>query len=132
MEWKLYYDDGTTYSSDDGEWVAAPPWGVVGLATITDWAGYERWEGDYYFESPFFNAPWVSDIYGVIDFLIFTARMNPTQRFSEIPPQVLIDAGVKFGRMVDSERWRRLSAQMADDPEMPHKSTMTRVENRRR
>lgn len=29
MRWKVYYDDGSTYSSEDGAWSDAPPDGVL-------------------------------------------------------------------------------------------------------
>jgi hypothetical protein len=32
MEWRIYYDDGTVFSSADGPPEASPPWGVVVIA----------------------------------------------------------------------------------------------------
>jgi hypothetical protein len=35
-EWRLYYDDGTIFTNEDGPPEASPPWGVVVIAQRTE------------------------------------------------------------------------------------------------
>lgn len=119
MDWKLYYDDRSTFSSEDGSWLDAPVWGVLGLASPDKWVGREidtgrppglvtDLSGDYYVWAIDAPKPWWVDMGGLMDFLVHKNLMTLDMRLSEVPVQVLIDAGVKFGRSIDNARWREL------------------------
>lgn len=123
MMWKLYYHDGTSYSSDDGDWLDAPPWGVMGVAYLSERFGYGRDTNDFYVFPPWATvAPWAADQWGVLDQLIQAGIITADDRISELAPQTLIDAGIKFGRSVDAAEWQRVQRMMIDDPELPHTS----------
>jgi len=55
MKWKIYYDDDSTYSNEDGAWVDAPAHGVVVVVVAMpdpDWAriilsGYTPLQKEY-------------------------------------------------------------------------------------
>ena len=51
LQWRIYYDDGSTYSNEDGELVAAPSFGVQAIVCDPD-----VWHS--------------GDFVGLIDFLI--------------------------------------------------------------
>ena len=126
--WKLYYTDQTTYSSDDGDWLDAPAWGVLGVARLDEERGYGRSTNDFYVFPPWAVMPWAADQWGVLDQLIQTGVITAEDRISDLAPQMLIDAGIKFGRSVDAKAWMTLEAWMTDDPDLPHKSGTLRNE----
>jgi len=36
VEWRIYYEDGSTFSSEDGAPETSPPWGVVAIGQRTE------------------------------------------------------------------------------------------------
>jgi hypothetical protein len=82
MNWRIYYDDATTFSDEDGSPEAAPPWGVVAVVTrnpddpreVTSVHGprfdYFIWDGREW---------WGCDYTGLIDRLAH--QMAPVVRF---------------------------------------------------
>lgn len=113
MAWRLYYTDRPRFTSDDGDWQEAPAWGVAAVATPDDTVGVEIDTGDYYlFDGP---KPWAADMWGLVDFLLREDVMESDQPLSDLPPSVLVGAGVKFGRSVDNDVWRDLWNRIVDD-----------------
>ena len=109
--WKLYYDDRTTFSNQDGEWLDAPPWGVMAVAVADEYAARTIDKardvgcGDYYIWAKDAPQPWWADCGGLLDHLLRVGVMAVGQSLSDIPVYDLIGAGVKFGRAVDDEKW---------------------------
>lgn len=68
MEWKIYYQDGSTFSSDDGDVSEAPAWGVEVIVEPNELVGRElHVRTDYYL---YLKDRWESvDFIGLIDFL---------------------------------------------------------------
>lgn len=111
--WKLYYDDRSTFSSDDGWWSFAPTFGVMALATAEPGVVREidrkrPGTGDYYVWVPGEAKPWWVDSGGLEDFLIRTGVMKEGDSLESIPVSTKIAAGVKYGRSVDNATWRDL------------------------
>ena len=48
MRWRIYYADGSTFSSDEGEPKDSPPWGAV-LVTQRDVPGMDVLSGEPFF-----------------------------------------------------------------------------------
>lgn len=122
MIWKLYYHGGATFSSEDGDWLDASAWGVMGVAYLNERYGYGRDTNDFYVFPPWAEMPWAADQWGVLDQLIQAEIITAEDRISDLAPQTLIDAGIKFGRSVDAAEWDEITKAMANDPELPHTS----------
>jgi hypothetical protein len=90
MRWCIFYDDGTTFSSEDGGPEAAPPSGVVVIATLED--GQEH-PVTLHGKDGFFiwrdGAWWLSEAMGFWDHML----LSPGAKV------------VKFGRWVTHQRY---------------------------
>ena len=127
--WKLFYQDRTTFSSEDGPWDYAPYLGVMGLAYVDDWVGYSRRVNDFYIIAPWMKGePMAVDHWGLMDALIGQGRMLRTQRLIEYSIQRLGEWGVKFGRSIRDDEWNEVKRWMDSDPELPRKSARYRYE----
>lgn len=115
MKWKLYYEDGSTYSSDDGEWVDAPVRGVVGLGIPHRHHGRQILSGDAYLLQDGHEEPQASDIFGVMSHLLARSVMTADKPLSLVAPEVMFRAGIKFGHNVDNEEWAILQKWMVED-----------------
>ena len=50
LEWRIYYDDGTTFSNLDGRFEDAPSDGILGIVEADPEVGYVLYHGkDYYY-----------------------------------------------------------------------------------
>lgn len=124
MRWKLYYADGTTFSSEDGVWSDAPYRGVVVLSTEDPNVGRELdhgARGEFFAWWPDATKPWGHDRVGILDYLAATGR--PT---SLLLADLSLDdwraAGVKIGRSLDNHLFREILLAAMDDPFLPAKS----------
>lgn len=113
MRWKLYYDDESTFDSDDGDWLAAPSWGVMAVAVpdpqvIRQIDRKRPGSGDYYVWVPGAPHPWWVDSGGLEDFLIRVGVMEERDSLESIPVAAKTAVGVKYGRSVDNARWVEL------------------------
>lgn len=115
MKWKLYYGDGSCWSSDDGPWLDAPAWNVQ--AVVVDLPQHARtiFQGDFYFVPANANDPFAGDQWGVIDMLLEVGGMVEDERFSDLTPDYLIEFGVKFGRTMDYDAYKELWAKIVSD-----------------
>lgn len=90
--WRVYYDCGREFASQDGDAFAAPRTGVVAIIQQDDWVGYQIVHGqDYYYWEPELDGWHNSDLIGACDHLV-RARQ----------PLVL------FGRMIATKEYRAL------------------------
>lgn len=111
--WRIYYADGTTFSSDDGTPEDAPGLGVVvipqsdpdvGRMMMARWDHY-CWHGDQW---------WGHDIVGLIDCLALPGLNR-----------------VIHGRTVSQEDYRAIYQRALDDPDfVPKSGTLPAFEER--
>lgn len=113
--WKLYYFDSTTYSSEDGDWSDAPITGVVGLGIPHKDHGRQILSGDVYLLQSGHAEPQASDIFGVLSHLLQTGVMQESESLSAVPIADMVRAGVKFGLNVDNDEWAMLQKWMVED-----------------
>jgi hypothetical protein len=95
MEWRIYYDDGTFFGSDDGPWEQAPLDGVICVVHQSAHTSFIS-GGDHYarFE----------------DGTIATVDLEPFLRGPHLAPRVL-----KFGRMTSNRRHEAIMRRARDD-----------------
>lgn len=118
--WKLYYEDGSTFSSDDGEWLDAPVFGVMALATADQYVGREidtprsPGSGDFYI---WWNAvkPWWVDYAGLIDYLYHRGDLGKDDTLANVTIATLHRAGVKLGRTTSNEHFREIWPEIVAD-----------------
>lgn len=92
MNWRLYYDDGTTFGSEDGSWSDAPSDGVQYI-TVRDGDRAEILSGgDYYFQ---FDDGTVA-------------------RIDDLGP-LLRKFGVKCGRWTGNKTFEAIGRRVAED-----------------
>lgn len=127
--WKLYYHGQTTFSSNDGDWIDAPAWGVMGLAYVDDWVGWSRRTNDFYILAPWMNGePMAVDHWGLMDYMLRIHALDSDERLTSKPAESLEMAGVKFGRSIADDEWNEVKQWMDSDPELPRKSARYRYE----
>ncbi len=105
MEWKFYYGDDSTFTSDDGTPEEAPPLNVQAVVqNDPDPHGTGRYvhkEYDYYV---FAEGRWIGvDMFGLFDYLMRSGL-------------------VKFGRMIPSAEYRKILKKATDDPDFHPKA----------
>jgi hypothetical protein len=98
MDWRVYYEDGTVFSSTDGPPEAAPGYGVLGIWQAT--SNHTLVSQDYYLYRDDYGC-WVEvKLDGLIDHLVTAA------------PQV---RAVKAGRTVPLALFKATVARMNED-----------------
>lgn len=130
MRWKLYYADGSTFSSEDGSWSDAPHRGVVVLSTEDADVGREvdhGVRGEFFAWWPEATKPWGHDRVGILDYL--AASGYPTcLLLSDLSLDDWRAAGVKVGRSIDNGPFREILRAAMDDPFLPPKSATSQRE----
>jgi hypothetical protein len=127
--WCLYYTNQSTFTDNDGAWLEAPAWKIAALAIRNPLGG--RWIdglaegfardggvvgcGDYYIWLNDSDHPWRVDCGGLFDYLIDEGVMHTGGTLEQISPDVLIGAGVKFGRNVNDGDWPSLAEWIVAD-----------------
>ncbi len=114
MKWKIFYDDGSTFSNEDGEPHEAPALGVQCIVQSNEDIGRYILDGEnyYYYE----NTDWERcDLFGLWDYL---CRPHPNKV-------------VRFGRNMTTPAWRAIHKLAADDPDFPRKSASYRDERKK-
>jgi hypothetical protein len=149
--WRIYYDDGSTFDSDQGTPEEAPGRGVQGIAQTDEWVGRQFIEGtDYYLyrypdkdliysklKQPEHNGQWIGvDLYGVIDHLIGLGKIKAGE-WNPIETLLLIDqlvesGDVKAGRCLTNAEFTAVQTVMLDDPDFPPKSAWYAKERRKK
>lgn len=106
MLWKIYYDDGTTFSEDDGPIFRAPGWGVQAVVQTDETVGREILQRyDYYL---FEGHRWSGiNVDGLDDQLL---NVGIGRRC------------IKKGRAIDRDVFRLIYARAMSDPDFPRKS----------
>ena len=98
MWWRVYYSDGSVYTSQDGTPFDAPRPDVQVIAQEKD-GDYELVHGrDYFYYEPKVGGWHSCDIFGAFDHLIRAERQC-----------------LKFGRMLSDPDWRALFARVKEE-----------------
>ena len=107
LTWRIYYADGSTFSSDDGTPHEAPGLGALIIVQCDKATGRMIMQGwDFFYWVPSENQWWGSDMLGVLDRL--THRLE-------------VEA-LLWGRMVSRIEWGNTMKGAKDDPDFPIKS----------
>ena len=101
MLWIIYYDDGTTFSDEDGTWYAASPYGIQIIM-------------DYMPETPLVHMG--HDYY--------LMRNDTIMSFGDSSLRQHIIAGIesnamKFGLWTDNDNWNRIHERVFGVPGVP-------------
>lgn len=102
LRWRIYYDDGPTFSSEDGDPVDAPAYGVICIVACDPAVNriiLNGWDWYYYDGQEW----WGGDIYGLLDRL---CHRIPT-------------FAVCQGRTVRNEDYGRIMGLADKDPDFP-------------
>lgn len=107
MHWRIYYADGSTFDSNQGEHEDAPPFGVICIVYPNDLVGRIIMHGwDWYYWVTEVGQWWGSDIYGVLDRLLHNLPL----------------CALKQGRNASNERYRQMMTAADKDPDFPPRS----------
>lgn len=116
MDWKVYYGDGLTFSSNNGEPSQAPPYNVMAVVQLDKRTGisvYNQW--DWYFYSTGINKWFGADLFGVMDQI-----MHNCEKIK----------GVIQGRVTTSEKFQEILNKARNDKDFPRKSANGKWETR--
>lgn len=102
--WKIFYGDGTAFSSEDGDPCDAPAWDVQIIVQVDPVSGRYNQTGDDYYV--FRDGRWCGvDEVGFVDYLAHHC------------PSI-----VKFGRTIGNERYYEVLKAAEADPAFPSRS----------
>ena len=136
MKWKIYYEDGTTFSDQDGKPKDAPGWGVQTIVQPHIESGrYLLPPYDYYL---YRDSRWIGvDVAGLTDHLLKLGllRLNPDTRQKEWNAGVwraidmvdlllnVVDAGIaKIGTLLTKEQYLAIFVAAQADPDFPDRT----------
>ncbi len=106
--WRIYYEDGFTYSNLDGPFHKAPSDGVIGVVAANDEVGRRVFHGrDFY----------------------FILEDGTIGEADDLGPFLRKLGVVKFGRWVGDKPYKGTLAKMMNDPDFPKKSARYRDED---
>lgn len=114
VNWIVFYDDGRSFSSDDGSPERADPWGVICVVSRSREHGRTLWVGkDYFWWDE--DAEWVcGDFAGLLDYLT---------RRPYAPKIVLV------GRGRAATRFHDICKRALADPRLPEKTSLDWLED---
>jgi hypothetical protein len=117
MNWKLYYSDGSTFSSEDGDWADAPYRGVLAVVVPDEYAGRVVDTGDFYAWPRWCSMPESMDQWGLMDYLIDLKKMGEhnTIDIAQVSFANLALYGVKIGRSLNNSDWREAQRRIVED-----------------
>ncbi len=107
-KWKIWYDDGNTFDSSQGEPSESPKSGVICIVYPDELVGrviMHRW--DFYYWHPIDRQWWGTDIFGIVIDLFM----------GDLPHQ----AG-RSGRNASNKNYQDIMAAADKDPDFPPKS----------
>lgn len=111
VAWKVFYDDGATFSSADGEPHEAPARGVQVIGQADPLVGRRLLTRGYYWYDYDDDRWYGGDIFGLFDYLARPGHKT-----------------VKFGRTIPRADWEAVKQAANDDPDLPDKSAWDRTE----
>jgi hypothetical protein len=106
MDWRIYYVDGSTFGSDEGEPQDAPGGGVAAIAQRDDDVGVQiHHQRDFYVYGEEFGGWAGMDVFGLTQYL-----MRPGCKV------------VKLAEFMTTDGYNALINRLRDDPGLPTKS----------
>lgn len=113
MDWRIYYGDGTTFSSDEGTVGDSPPFNVQAVVQADPDIGRQALSGfDWYIRK---EGRW----YGVLDV---------PSLLDQVVHDLGMISGVRMGRTIPSERYKEIMRRAKYDEGFPRKSMTSRIE----
>jgi len=113
FDWRIYYDDGSTFDSSMGTPEDAPSHGILVIVFPDEDHGRLVMQGwDWYFYHGKEKNWWGADVHGLLDQLLH----NLTVR------------ALKQGRNSPSNVWRETLVRATNDPDFPPRSAIHRRE----
>jgi hypothetical protein len=115
FQWRIYYDNGTTFDDQDGSPEDAPAHGLIAIVQRNDEVGRtvtNGWDYYYYNTDPKGEGWWGCEIHGLLDRL-----------FHNLPV-----SAVKQGRTATTDVWHSVFQKAIDDPDFPKKSARLKRE----
>lgn len=107
LDWRIYYEDGSTFDSSQGEPEDAPSYGVVVIVQPDEEVGrliMHLWDWFYWREDE--QQWWGADVYGLHDQLLANKPIK----------------AVKLGRNMNSQGFKAIMQRATDDPDFMIKS----------
>ena len=106
MRWRIYYDDGTVFSDEDGPFSKAPSDGVLAVVERDEQVGYVIYYGkDFYYELPDDGTIGMADdigpflrLLGCVKFGRWTGRTTWAREWDRIVAESQRDFGKKGGQ----------------------------------
>lgn len=115
MQWKIYYTDNTTYSSEQGTPQEAPAFGVLVVVEHHEGVGrYIHTLCDWYYYHTELQEWFAGDLHGLLDHLLHNLPIT----------------AVKQGRLVDNDTYKQVLRQAMNDPDFPRKSAVHKNEKK--
>ena len=112
MTWKIYYDDGSTFSNEDGSPYEAPGLGVQIVAVENEKVGRVIYSmNDFYWYDTKNDCWYGGEKFGLFDYLSSTGMKK-----------------VVFGRYILNSEFEKIYKVAIDDPYLPPKSAFLRNE----
>ena len=107
LEWKIFYSDGSEFSNQDGDPSQAPGDGVIAIAQRDMEADPFIHQGSdfYLFDLDLFEGWGGVDQFGLAQYL-----SEPGYKI------------IKMGRLIGTEKWKRLLAKVRSDPGLGEKT----------
>lgn len=127
LDWRIYYADGSAFSSADGEWAHAPARGVICLLRTDEQQGRTREHGRGFYIHRTGHQAWGVDWPGLWDYLHEVGHAERGQRLRDVNLDALVPH-VKFGRSVDNTTFDRIMAQADRDTDFPPYSARDRAD----
>lgn len=113
LEWRIYYDDGSTFDSSMGMPEEAPSFGILCIVFPEEDHGRLVMQGwDWYYYHPVEKNWWGADIHGLLDALLHN---NPFR-------------ALKQGRNTSRQNWNAVLDRATHDPDFPVKSARSKRE----
>lgn len=109
VQWKIWYEDGTTFTSAQGDPKDSPTHGVIAVAQADNWLGHEVITGEWYIYRDDVQKWMFCDSFGVKDQMIHYGH---------------VISAVRPGRYVTNFQYHEILKMTMDDPELPRRSAL--------
>ena len=123
MDWKIYYSDEQTVSSEDCAWNDAPSRGVLAVTSQSLETGQRCAQGRNFYVMTAWGEVYGMDWPGVWDELIERRHPEAHRPLRDVDLDALLGP-VKFGRMVPRDVFQRVLQYAQNDPDFAPRSAI--------
>lgn len=109
VDWIVWYADGSTFTSAQGEPKDSPKFGVIAVAQADAWLGHEVMTGEWYVYRADVRKWFFCDSFGVKDQMIHFGH---------------VIGAVRPGRFVTNDEYAAILKTTFDDPRLPRRSAL--------